>query len=76
MAGNVKLPVIGEVKTGYAIAGLAVTAGIVGYAYWRHAQNAGTPDSSGGSSDIDPATGYPLRVSSGSGSPRRLGHRQ
>jgi large repetitive protein len=67
MAGTVKLPVIGTVKTGWAVAGAGIVLGIVGFAYWRHRENsaaaaAASPASAGGSSTgsgIDPATGYP-----------------
>lgn len=62
MAGTIKLPFIGEVKTSYAVIGGMAVAGIVGYAYYRHAQSGGSSSSgtsSSSSSGIDPQTGYP-----------------
>lgn len=39
--GDVKLPVVGETKKAYVAVGLAVIAGVAGYAYWRRAAGAG-----------------------------------
>lgn len=71
MADTIKLPAIGEVKKGYVIAGGAVVAVIVGYAYYKHAINATATSttsapssaptsslSSAAATDIDPETGY------------------
>lgn len=63
MAGTVKLPGFGEVKTTYVWVGAAVVAFIVGVAYWRHrssaaAANSASTDTSG-TAAIDPQTGYP-----------------
>jgi hypothetical protein len=43
---DVKLPVIGDVKTGYVIAGGAVVLGVVGYAYYRHRSSGSSASSS------------------------------
>jgi len=72
MSDTIKLPAIGEVKKGYVIAGGAVTAVIVGYAYYKHAVNAraastassttptsSAPTSATATTDIDPETGDP-----------------
>jgi len=73
MAGTVKLPVIGQVKTTWVWVGGLAVVGIVGYAYIRHRNTAAASSSSGydtttadttaadlsGTSDIDPATGLP-----------------
>jgi hypothetical protein len=65
MAGTVKLPVIGQVKTTWVWAGGAVVAVIVGIAYYKHHQaassGAGTTAAADNSSTaaIDPETGYP-----------------
>jgi hypothetical protein len=74
MAGTIKLPVLGETKTSYVIAGGVVVTVIVGYAYIKHARAAGSaaaPSSSSATTaapsstvatttaGIDPQTGYP-----------------
>jgi hypothetical protein len=70
MADNIKLPLLGETKKAYVYVGAAAVVGIVGFAYWRHSQNAGSASPSAYSSTpgttatassagIDPATGYP-----------------
>jgi hypothetical protein len=63
MADTVKLPGIGQVKKGYVIAGGVVVVVIVGYAYYRHSQDASTtatdPSTTAADTNIDPATGYP-----------------
>lgn len=69
MAGTVKLPGLGEVKTGYVWAGAAVIAVIVGFAYYRHRNSAAAASSTTdttGTAATDPQTGYP------SGSPEDL----
>lgn len=38
MADTVELPAVGRVKTNYAVAGVAVTGGILAYAYWRRSR--------------------------------------
>lgn len=71
MPKMVKLPVIGEVKRGYAIAGAASVFVIVGYAYLRRRNSASASSAmpatdtsaatvpSTDTSTIDPATGFP-----------------
>lgn len=74
MAETIKLPLVGTVKTGYAVAGGAAVVGIVGFAYWRHSQNANASQSSSSGTgtsgsayvspsvdqnNIDPSTGFP-----------------
>lgn len=62
MAETEKLPGIGKVKKGWVWAGVAFTAAIVGFAYWRHRQAGGSASSStpaAATAPIDPATGYP-----------------
>ena len=54
MAGKVKIPGVGEVPKAGAIAGAAVLAGILGYAYWRHSRTAA---SSGAVTSAASATG-------------------
>lgn len=60
----IKLPGLGEVKTPYVIGGVGLTLGIVGYAWYKHRQNAGSATAStaaadGGTAAIDPQTGLP-----------------
>lgn len=57
MAGEIKLPVIGQVKTGWAIGGAGIVAVIVGFAYLR--RNSGSQASAAQAGTIDPQTGYP-----------------
>jgi hypothetical protein len=66
MAGEVKLPVLGSVKTSYVVAGVLITGGIVGYAYLRRksAAAAGSTGTTAAADNtataaIDPETGYP-----------------
>jgi len=65
MAGEMKLPLIGKVKTTYAVAGIGLTLGIVGYAYYKHRQSAGSSSATtaaattAATAAIDPQTGYP-----------------
>ncbi len=59
MADTVNLPGAGPVKKSWVLAGVAVLAGILGVAYYRHSKNA--PAAAAGTSQdpnaIDPATG-------------------
>lgn len=69
MAETIKIPFVGQVKTGYAIAGGGAVVVIVGYAYWRHSQNSAANAANSQSStadqtatdqsNIDPQTGFP-----------------
>ena len=67
MAGTVKIPGIGEVKTSYVMIGGAVVVGIVGFAYYQHSKNSALAAATQASSatgaattaSIDPQTGYP-----------------
>jgi PASTA domain len=63
MAGTVKLPGIGNVKSTYVWGGAAVVAVIVGVAWYRHEKSASaaaaSSASSASSAPIDPETGYP-----------------
>lgn len=66
MAGKmIKLPVIGEIKTGYVIAAGVALVGILGVAYYRHSRNAAAASSTTSSTAADttaatdPETGYP-----------------
>lgn len=66
MAETVHLPGVGDVKKSYAIGGAVLTAGIVGYAYYRKRQAGNAAASASTSTDtastsagIDPATGIP-----------------
>lgn len=71
MPETVKLPGIGPVKKGYAIAGVGIAGGILIYAYWRRtkakAADATTPTDAGStpSAAIDPSTGLPYSQESG-----------
>lgn len=68
MAGTIHLPVLGDTKTSYVIAGGVVVTGIVGFAYYKHAHSpvaAGATTTAASSAvstttaGIDPETGYP-----------------
>jgi hypothetical protein len=70
MADDVNLPVLGKTKITWVVAGIAVLGGILGYAWWKHAQTAAAANassisapsaaaSSAATSGIDPETGYP-----------------
>lgn len=61
MAKEIKVPGIGPVKSTWVWAGTAVIAAILGYAYYRHKQNAaaGTTTADTTQATTDPATGYP-----------------
>jgi hypothetical protein len=68
MAGTVKLPFIGEVKTGWVIAGVGAVVLIVGVAWYRNRASSAAATSSGITSadqaaantqTIDPETGFP-----------------
>jgi hypothetical protein len=66
MAGKmIKLPVIGEVKTGYVIAAGVALVGILGVAYYRNSKNTAAAAASGttaadtATAATDPETGYP-----------------
>jgi hypothetical protein len=62
MDGTVKIPGIGPVKKSWAIAGAAATAGIVGFAYYKHRSASSASQAASGTSagtGTDPATGYP-----------------
>jgi hypothetical protein len=69
---TIKLPGIGTVPKGAAVAGIGLTAGILAYAYYRRSHStgsapgtdtSGTPADSGDS--IDPSTGLPYNQESG-----------
>lgn len=53
---TVTLPAIGTVERKYVLAGGAVVAGIVAYAYWKHRSASSAANAA---SAIDPATGLP-----------------
>jgi hypothetical protein len=72
MAGTIKLPLVGQIKTSYAVVAGAALAGVLGFAYYKHAQAASAAASSGtttaadtaaaaaaGSAGVDPLTGQP-----------------
>lgn len=66
MAGTVKLPVLGTVKSGYVWAGVAIVTVIVGVAYSRRSHpsssssgSSGVSSASTAAASIDPQTGYP-----------------
>lgn len=80
MAEKVKVPGIGEVKSEYVTGGLALVAGIAGYAYWRRARDRAAEQSQivVSSNDVVPATDYqnpspggssPVVVDNNEGSP-------
>jgi hypothetical protein len=56
MAESIKLPVIGNVKTSYVIAGGGAVLVIVGYAYYKHKQSAASTASPSASSASDTST--------------------
>lgn len=56
--GTIKLPGIGPVKTPYVVAGLAVTGGILGYAYYRRRNAPAAPSGSPAATDPGSTSDY------------------
>lgn len=63
MTETVNLPQIGKVDKKWVVAGVAITGGIVGYAYWKRRQNSGVTylsDSTTGGTGDDSAYAPPV----------------
>lgn len=66
--GNVKLPVVGEVKKPVLYGSAAFIFGVVGYAYYKRRkadQTANASSTSGPDAGVDPTTGLPYSQESG-----------
>lgn len=65
--GTINLPAIGEVKTGYVVAGGVVVTVIVGWAWYRHIHGEGAVSSSSGGNSSSAGTSTATPYSSGMG---------
>lgn len=67
MAGQITLPGIGPVDRRWVYGGVALVAGIVGYAWWQRSRGGPVAEVTAAEAELDPLTGLPVVPQAGGG---------